>query len=361
LEAERGRAAADDPLALLALAPGQDELAIGPFDGLLEQLTLEDLPTRLDGGFQVFGQVRVLIGHGQFEGHLSLEREVVALDLDLVQGDLSLMSVRSTHGDVLLCRGELPCVLFYSTLRKFSRFAHRLATARKIFADFCGSIRIPSFLRRTWARHGPGPRWDFSVKGGQLCVTPPLRAPSAGAIDGLAPPVLRTRSGHPPALFRRRRRRGVRSWPPGVASDQVTLAPRFQYPMIPRDQVGMSLATPGNVQFQAVDDLLGSRRLGGQEPRSQGIKCRSQPRDQGAAAAWIVMVPHPRWDPGPKLDRDPHQPGNQAPRGIIAAQGPRRDGTANPWGPSTSRDPRDPGSQLPWSREHLGIKHAEAP
>jgi hypothetical protein len=65
---------------------------------------------------------------------------------------------------------------------------------------------------------------------------------------------------------------------PGVASDQVTLAPLFQFSMIPRDQVGMSLATPGNVQFQAVDDLLVSRRLGRQGPRSQGIKVD---RDQG--------------------------------------------------------------------------------
>ena len=68
-----------------------------------------------------------------------------------------------------------------------------------------------------------------------------------------------------------------RSRPPGVASDQVTLAPMFQFPMIPRDQVGMSLATPGNVQFQAVDDLLGSRCLGRQDPRSQGIKVDRDP------------------------------------------------------------------------------------
>jgi hypothetical protein len=105
LEGERGGAAADDPLALLPLTPGQDELAIGLLDGLLEQAALEVLPTGLEGGLQVLGQVGVWVGQGQFEGHLSPESQVAGLDLDWFEGDRSLMSLRSTHGEVLLCRG----------------------------------------------------------------------------------------------------------------------------------------------------------------------------------------------------------------------------------------------------------------
>src|SRR5262249_54186169 len=62
------------------------------------------------------------------------------LDLDRTQVDRSLMSLRSTHGDVLLWRGELPCVLFYSTPPRSSRSAHRLATARDFFSNLGGTL-----------------------------------------------------------------------------------------------------------------------------------------------------------------------------------------------------------------------------
>jgi len=46
LEGERRGAAAGDPLAVFAVAPGQDELGVGLFDGVLEQEAFEHLAPR---------------------------------------------------------------------------------------------------------------------------------------------------------------------------------------------------------------------------------------------------------------------------------------------------------------------------
>jgi hypothetical protein len=60
-----GRATAADPLALLTLALGQDELVVSLFDGLLEQAALQDLSAGLDGGFHARGKsASFLVGMG---------------------------------------------------------------------------------------------------------------------------------------------------------------------------------------------------------------------------------------------------------------------------------------------------------
>ena len=143
---------------------------------------------------------------------------------------------------------------------------------------------------------------------------------------------------------------------PGVASDQVTLAPLFQFSMIPRDQVGMSLATPGNVQFQAVDDLLVSRRLGRQGPRSQGIKVD---RDQGTKAP---QRPAPAAEKSVWLE--PDSSGLPVRLKPDLREGPRSQARSRlqlTWESSSSRHHHHPGTKAYWHREHLGTQPIQGP
>jgi hypothetical protein len=94
-----------DPLTVFAVPLGQDELGVGPFDGVLEQAALEDLAAPFDARLEVPGEVGILLGHGQFQADLGLKDQAPVLDLDLLGGDRSLKLLRDTHGDVLRRRG----------------------------------------------------------------------------------------------------------------------------------------------------------------------------------------------------------------------------------------------------------------
>jgi hypothetical protein len=105
LEGERRGAAAEDPLAVLASASGQDQLGVGAFDGLLEQTAFEHLAAAFDARFEAPGEIGVLLGQGQFEADLGLKDQAPVLDLDGLGGDRSLELQRGTHGDGLRWRG----------------------------------------------------------------------------------------------------------------------------------------------------------------------------------------------------------------------------------------------------------------
>jgi hypothetical protein len=105
LGGKRGRATADDPLPLFGVPTGQDHLGIGVFDGLLEEAAFEHLAVPFDGGFEVFGEIGIVRGHGQFQAELGMKDQALILDLDCLGGDRSLKPVRGTHGDGLRWRG----------------------------------------------------------------------------------------------------------------------------------------------------------------------------------------------------------------------------------------------------------------
>jgi hypothetical protein len=107
LEGERGGTAAEDPSAVLASASGQDELGVGPLDGVLEQPAFEDLAAALDARLESSGERGVLLGHGQFQSDLGVQGQAVVLDLDVRGGDRSLDLQRGTHGEVLRWRGGI--------------------------------------------------------------------------------------------------------------------------------------------------------------------------------------------------------------------------------------------------------------
>ena len=77
LEGERGGAAADDPLAVLAVPLGQDEFGVGLFDGLLEEAAFEHLAAAFDARFEAPGEVGILLGHGQFQADLGLKDQAL--------------------------------------------------------------------------------------------------------------------------------------------------------------------------------------------------------------------------------------------------------------------------------------------
>ena len=113
LEGERCGAAAEDALALFALPLGQDQLGVGPLDGLLEQLALEHLAAVLNARFEASGEIRILRGEGQFEADVGLNDQAALLDLDGLGDDrsLKLLGVRMMTASVGAV--VLPCVPFY--------------------------------------------------------------------------------------------------------------------------------------------------------------------------------------------------------------------------------------------------------
>jgi len=64
LEGERRGAAAEDPMPLLAVPLGQDELGVGLFDSVLEQAAFEYLAAAFDARFEPSGEVGILLRHG---------------------------------------------------------------------------------------------------------------------------------------------------------------------------------------------------------------------------------------------------------------------------------------------------------
>jgi hypothetical protein len=92
--------------------------------------------------------------------------------------------------------------------------------------------------------------------------------------------------------------------------------------MVSRDQVRMALATPGNIRFPAVDDLLGSRRLGRWTAWSRGLMVN---RDQGT--------------------EEQQQPGSSWSLDEVGTSVPSLIEPPLTWGPSPSRD-----------HQHLGTK-----
>jgi hypothetical protein len=118
----------------------------------------------------------------------------------------------------------------------------------------------------------------------------------------------------------------------------------------------MSLATPGNVQFQAVDDLLGSRCLGRQDPRSQGIKVD---RDQGTKAPQ-----RPATAAEKSVRLEPDSSGLPVRLKPDLREGPRSQARSRlqlTWESSSSRHHHHPGTKAYWHREHLGTQHIQGP
>jgi hypothetical protein len=92
-------------LTILAVSLGHDEFGVGAFDGLLEETAFEHLAAAFDAGLQEFGEIGILVGHGQLERELGLKDQALLLDLDLLDVDRSLKLLRGTQGDDLLWRG----------------------------------------------------------------------------------------------------------------------------------------------------------------------------------------------------------------------------------------------------------------
>jgi hypothetical protein len=107
LEGKRGGAPANNPLALFAAAPRQDQFGVGLFDGVLEEAAFEHLPAPFDLRFETLGEIGILLGHGQLQADLGLKDEALVLDLDWLGSDRSLKLLRGTHGEVLLWRGSV--------------------------------------------------------------------------------------------------------------------------------------------------------------------------------------------------------------------------------------------------------------
>lgn len=105
LEGERGRAAAEDPLALFATPVGQDQRGVGVLHDLLKQPALEHLSAPFDARFEASGEIGVLLGHGQFQTDLGLNEQPILLDLDRLTDDRNVKFLRGAHGDALRWRG----------------------------------------------------------------------------------------------------------------------------------------------------------------------------------------------------------------------------------------------------------------
>jgi hypothetical protein len=87
------------------MALRQDQFGVGLFDGVLEEVAFEHLSASFDPRFEAFGEIGILVGHGQFQADLGLKDQALVLDLDSLGSDRSLKSLRGTHGEVLLWRG----------------------------------------------------------------------------------------------------------------------------------------------------------------------------------------------------------------------------------------------------------------
>ena len=67
------------PWPCLPCRSGQDELGVGLFDGVLEEAAFEHLAAAFDARFEAFGEVGILLGHGQFQAELGLKDQAIGL------------------------------------------------------------------------------------------------------------------------------------------------------------------------------------------------------------------------------------------------------------------------------------------
>src|SRR4051812_26674423 len=88
-----------DALTPFAAPEIQDQLAVRLLDQRAEELSLDLQPGGMDGGLEEVGQVLILVGHQQGDGHRQGGGEILASPLDRTKVDGSLKAVGIAHGE----------------------------------------------------------------------------------------------------------------------------------------------------------------------------------------------------------------------------------------------------------------------